>query len=63
MTEMDHKTENGIVRVKSGERLIDTYVWQHDGCSLPVNQDLVIYELHPTDFCGNRDLDEPDKFR
>ncbi|PSB18959.1 DUF3459 domain-containing protein [Phormidesmis priestleyi ULC007] len=63
MTAMDRKTENGIVRVKSGERLIDTYVWQHDDRSLPINQDLVIYELHITDFCGDSNLNEPDKFK
>ena len=63
MTAMDRETENGIVRVKSGERLIDTYVWQHDDHALPANQDLVLYELHITDFCGNSDLDQPDKFK
>lgn len=62
MTQMDRQTENGIVRVKSGKRLIDTYVWQHDDQSLPANQDLVLYELHITDFCGDSDLEKPNKF-
>ncbi len=27
--------ENGIVRIKDGERIVDTYVWQHDDKPLP----------------------------
>lgn len=42
--------ENGIVRIKDGERIVDTYVWQHDDKPLPADAELVIYELHVADF-------------
>jgi 1,4-alpha-glucan branching enzyme len=48
--------ENGIVRIKAGERIVDTYVWQHDDKPLPADHELVIYELHVADFSGG----EPD---
>lgn len=44
--------ENGIVRIKDGERIVDTYVWQHDDHPLPADHELVIYELHVADFSG-----------
>jgi 1,4-alpha-glucan branching enzyme len=50
--------ENGIVRIKDGERIVDTYVWQNDDHPLPADHELVIYELHVADFSGG----EPDKY-
>src|SRR5579883_1216667 len=47
--------ENGIVQVKAGERIVDTYVWQHDHVPLPADNELVIYELHVADFSGGED--------
>jgi 1,4-alpha-glucan branching enzyme len=47
--------DNGIVRIKDGERITDTYVWQHDDKPLPADQELVIYELHVADFSGGED--------
>lgn len=47
--------ENGIVRVKDGQRIVDTYVWQHDDHPLPADHELVIYELHIADFSGGED--------
>lgn len=44
--------ENGIVRIKCGERIVDTYLWQHDDQPLPSDRELVIYELHIADFSG-----------
>jgi 1,4-alpha-glucan branching enzyme len=44
--------ENGILRVKAGERIVDTYVWMHDDQPLPPDHALVIYELHVGDFSG-----------
>ncbi|AFY55936.1 1,4-alpha-glucan branching enzyme [Rivularia sp. PCC 7116] len=47
--------ENGIVRIKDGERIVDTYVWFHDDKPLPPDNELVIYELHVADFSGGED--------
>ena len=62
MTEMDRRTERGIVHVKNGQLLRDTYVWQHDGNPLPANHELVIYELHVADFVGG-ETGVADKFQ
>lgn len=48
-------TENSITRIKEGERIVDTYVWQNDDKSLPPDHALVIYELHVADFSGGED--------
>ena len=45
----------GIARIKDGERIVDTYVWQHDHQPLPAHHELVIYELHVGDFSGGED--------
>ncbi|MEA5516010.1 alpha-amylase family glycosyl hydrolase [Nodularia sp. UHCC 0506] len=47
--------DNGIVRVKDGERIVDTYLWKHDDKPLPADHKLVIYELHVGDFSGGED--------
>jgi 1,4-alpha-glucan branching enzyme len=47
--------ENGIVRIKDGTKIVDTYVWQHDSKPLPPDHALVIYELHVADFSGGED--------
>jgi len=44
--------ETGVVRVKGGERITDTYVWRHDDQPLPPDHELVIYEMHMGDFSG-----------
>ncbi|GBE91731.1 alpha-amylase family glycosyl hydrolase [Nostoc cycadae] len=58
-TDIDEAREYGVMQIKNGERIIDTYVWQHDDHPLPPNEELVIYELHIADFTG--DESEPDK--
>jgi 1,4-alpha-glucan branching enzyme len=55
-TDIDNPTQNGIVRIKDGRKIVDTYVWQHDDKPLPPDQALVIYEMHVADFSGG----EPD---
>lgn len=45
-------SENSVVRIKDGEKIVDTYVWQHDDKPLPADRELVIYELHMADFSG-----------
>ena len=54
-TDIDNPTQNGIIRIKDGEKIVDTYVWQHDDKPLPADQELVIYELHVGDFSGGED--------
>ncbi|MBE9041991.1 alpha amylase C-terminal domain-containing protein [Oscillatoriales cyanobacterium LEGE 11467] len=54
-TDIDDPTQNGIVRIKDGEKIVDTYVWQHDDKPLPSDRELVIYELHISDFSGGED--------
>jgi 1,4-alpha-glucan branching enzyme len=49
------ESEQGIVRIKAGERIVDTYTWQHDAHPLPADQELVIYEMHVADFSGGED--------
>lgn len=53
-----NSSENGIVRVKDGKRIVDTYAWQNDDKLLPADHELVIYELHMADFSGG----EPDRY-
>ncbi|MBD2294942.1 alpha amylase C-terminal domain-containing protein [Anabaena sphaerica FACHB-251] len=47
--------DNGIVRVKDGEIITDTYVWRHDDKYLSPDHELVIYEMHVGDFSGGED--------
>ncbi|NJO39660.1 MAG: alpha-amylase [Cyanobacteria bacterium RU_5_0] len=51
-TDIDNPTQNGVVRIKGGEKIVDTYVWQHDDKPLPPDHALVIYEMHIADFSG-----------
>ncbi|WP_293149646.1 MULTISPECIES: alpha-amylase family glycosyl hydrolase [unclassified Microcoleus] len=51
-TDIDDPTQNGVVRIKDGDRIVDTYVWQHDDKPLPADRELVIYEMHVADFSG-----------
>ena len=51
-TDVDEAGHHGIVRIKNGKRIVDTYVWQHDDTLLPDNHQLVMYEMHVTDFSG-----------
>jgi 1,4-alpha-glucan branching enzyme len=54
-TDIDEYTQNGIVRLKDGKKIVDTYVWQNDDKALPSDQELIIYELHVGDFSGGED--------
>lgn len=47
--------DDGVIHIKDGERITDTYLWQHDDKPLPADQELVIYELHVGDFSGGED--------
>jgi 1,4-alpha-glucan branching enzyme len=52
VTDIDESTQNGVVCIKNGRRILDEYVWQHDDKPLPHDNQLVIYELHVGDFSG-----------
>ncbi|MGD2182150.1 alpha-amylase family glycosyl hydrolase [Lusitaniella coriacea LEGE 07167] len=54
-TDIDDPTQNGIIRIKDGIKIVDTYVWKHDDKPLPTDRELVIYELHVADFSGGED--------
>lgn len=58
-TDIDDANQTSIVRVKEGERLVDTYVWQHDDNPLPSDHELVIYEMHVDDFSGGEPDSDP----
>lgn len=58
-TDIDNPTQNSVIRIKDGERIVDTYVWQHDDKPLPPNHELVIYEMHIADFSGGEDDPNP----
>ena len=55
VNEIDAATNNGVIRIKEGERIVDTYVWLHDDKPLPQNHELVIYELLISDFYRSED--------
>ncbi|MEG4987200.1 alpha-amylase family glycosyl hydrolase [Microcoleus sp. BR0-C5] len=54
-TDIDDPTQNALVRIKDGDRIVDTYVWKHDDKPLPADRELVIYEMHIADFSGGED--------
>ncbi|MCC5637231.1 alpha amylase C-terminal domain-containing protein [Nostoc sp. CHAB 5844] len=47
--------DNSVIRIKDGQKIVDTYVWHHDDNPLPPDHELVIYELHVGDFSGGED--------
>ena len=51
-TDIDNPSQNSVIRIKDGKKIIDTYVWQHDEKPLPSNDELVIYELFVGGFSG-----------
>jgi 1,4-alpha-glucan branching enzyme len=52
-TEVNETEKYGIVRIQDGQRIVDSYFWQHDEMPLPDNWELVIYEMHVADFTGD----------
>ncbi|ACK72073.1 alpha amylase catalytic region [Gloeothece citriformis PCC 7424] len=52
---IDDADQKGVIRIKDGEKIVDTYVWKHDDKPLPGDHELVIYELHVADFSGGED--------
>jgi len=62
-TAINDSAQTGVMRIKDGKRVVDTYVWQHDNTPLPSDRDLVIYEMHVGNFAGSEDnLHEREKY-
>lgn len=53
-TDVNDAEQNGVLRVKDGQRIVDTYTWQHDHTPLPGDHELVIYELFVGGFGGDK---------
>lgn len=58
-TDIDNPTQNGVIRIKEGQKIVDTYTWQNDDKPLPADRELVIYEMHVGDFSGGEDDKNP----
>ncbi len=54
-TNIDEETQNSILKIKAGVKIVDEYVWTSDATPLPENDSLVIYEMHVGDFSGGED--------
>lgn len=49
---VDSETGNSILQIKDGHKIVDEYAWQHDDVPLPNNHQMIIYEMHVSDFSG-----------
>lgn len=54
-TNIDPSTQNSILHLRNGVKVVDDYVWQSDITPLPENSELVIYEMHVGDFSGGEE--------
>lgn len=54
-TDVDEAGNSGVVHIKDGKRIVDTYNWRHDDKLLPNNHEIIIYEMHIADFSGGED--------
>ena len=63
-TDIDDASQNSVIQIKDGNKIIDDYSWQHDDVPLPGNEELVIYELFVGGFSGGEpDSKERGKFK
>ena len=51
-TNVDPETQNSILKIVNGVKVVDEYVWRHDDTPLPTNNEIIIYEMHVGDFSG-----------
>jgi 1,4-alpha-glucan branching enzyme len=51
-TDIDDSSQNAVITIKKGDRIVDEYIWLHDEKYLPSDCELIIYELHVGDFSG-----------
>lgn len=54
-TAVDEAEQKAVLRIKGGDRIIDTYTWQHNDADLPAKNELVIYETLVQDFATAAD--------
>ena len=54
-TNVDPETQNSILKIKNGRKVVDEYVWKSDGTPLAENDGIVIYEMHVGDFSGGEE--------
>jgi 1,4-alpha-glucan branching enzyme len=50
--EVDENSKNTTIKVVNGKIISDEYKWQYDHIPLCPNNELIIYELHVSDFSG-----------
>lgn len=48
-------TQNSVLILKNGKKIVDEFVWTSDDVLLPTNDQLVIYEMHVGDFSGGEE--------
>ena len=56
-TWVDPPTQNAVLTIKDGKKIVDDYIWRSDDVPLPENPHLVIYEMHVGDFSGGESDD------
>lgn len=61
-TQVDEAAQCAIAEVRSGQRIVGNYTWQHDQVELPGQNELVIYEMLVQDF-NEGDSGEKGTFR
>ena len=61
-TVIDDASQNSVLKVKDGKKILDSYTWQHDDKALPSNEELIIYELFVGGFSGG-EFDRQEKGR
>ena len=54
-TDVDPSSQNSILKIKNGVKIVDEYVWKHDDIALPTNDSIIIYEMHVGDFSGGEE--------
>ena len=54
-TNVDPESQNSILILKDGVKIVDDFVWTSDATPLPENDSIVIYEMHVGDFSGGEE--------
>ncbi|HLA95230.1 MAG TPA: alpha-amylase family glycosyl hydrolase [Pyrinomonadaceae bacterium] len=54
-TNVHPETQNSILKLKAGKKIVDDFVWTSDAVPLPNNRQIVIYEMHVGDFSGGEE--------
>lgn len=62
-TDVNDANQTSVLQVKEGQRLVDTYTWQHDSAPLPSNHELVIYELFVGGFGDRNQAEDSQKYQ